>query len=382
MRRSLVFRLVVGAAACALGCANSPTDTQQELDASRRAPMDATMTDGAASASDSATGQSDSSFSGDTGSPGPGSDGGSTTDSGGMGGGDGSAMDAGATDSGESDGADGQAAGDSSAALDSATLGDTNEPVDGSHPEAGGDAADGSRPADSGPVTDGGGPDGARDTGAMDSGQADTSTCVVAVSSQGAFDGGTCPAPVTSSCGPGSPAGFTPTYRAPTGEHQALCTSAMLTQIYTDCLDPNLSDPLACSSDETSFPACYACLVSQETDTRWGPLIQQASGIVEINISGCIALLEPCNVACAQAYQYSYQCEVVACDSNCAADSQIDVTPYDNCTVTADDCSCQVYFDPGQCELNIAGSHPAASCTTQTSFQAYYNLVAPLFCGQ
>jgi hypothetical protein len=378
LARSAFLRVFLASAfvACAAGsagCANSPTDPDTELDAGKR--PDAT------GANDTGSGPADASGPDTTLS----ADGPSALDSGMTGMDSGIAADTSTEDVRDAAASDGEppdGGGDGSVpdAADATGVQDSGASADSGHPDSG-EPADSGQPGDSataGDASDGSVTlDSGQDSGQPDSGQPDSSTCVVAVSSQGPFDGGACPAPVTGSCGPGSLAGFAPTWRPPTGAHQALCTGAMISQIYNDCFV--MVDPTACIDDESNFASCFNCLFTDETAPSWGPLVDQASGISEINISGCIALLEPCNLACAQAYQYSYQCEVAACDSNCASSS---INQYDNCTVTADDCSCQTYFDPAQCEANITGSHPAASCTTQTTFQAYYNVVAPLFCGQ
>jgi hypothetical protein len=153
----------------------------------------------------------------------------------------------------------------------------------------------------------------------------------------------------------------------------------MINQIYADCFGNGTG---SCSDDETNFAACFACIFTDESSSSWGPLVTVSNhngDIAQVNIAGCVALLEPCNVPCAQAYEYAFQCETQACGNNCVNSSQ---TRYEDCTTTADNCGCQSYFDPAQCVANISGStHPAATCTTQSSFEGYFDVIVPLFCG-
>ena len=202
---------------------------------------------------------------------------------------------------------------------------------------------------------------------------------MLAVSTLGPIDAGTCPSPTNNSCNPANVSAFTPAMTPPTGMYQDLCTQSQLTTLYNDCFGTNASASKCTNfQNGSSTAACYSCVITNETDPAWGPIVQTPNGIDEVNIGGCIALLEPCNVACATAVETAFQCEVDACDNNCAFDS---VNAYDTCSIKADGCGCQLYADPAQCTANLTAPHPSAECVNQTSFQGYYNVMAPLFCG-
>jgi hypothetical protein len=242
-------------------------------------------------------------------------------------------------------------------------------------------AGDGSLASDSNSPGDGAeSVDAALDSGSTETGSSEDSGCVLAVSAQQPFDGGDCPAPVSHGCGPGSLSGFSPGWVPPTGAHQNACTQTEITQIYTDCVGNNSSE-MACDQDQNNLPQCFACIFSPDTAASWGPIIEQQNGLLRANIFGCIALLEPCNLACAKASETQYECELTACEANCPVSGQSSETAYETCLQTADSCGCQPFYDPGQCVASITGSHPAAQCVNQSNFQAFYDFIAPLFCG-
>jgi hypothetical protein len=160
-----------------------------------------------------------------------------------------------------------------------------------------------------------------------------------------------------------------------------------MSEFYTNCLD-NAAAPGACTTWEQQSAAnasCGACLVTSELMPIYGPLVQRAIGVVEINVAGCIALLEPCNVECAKAYQSHAECQTLACGS-CTVTDATNLIQYQQCTTKSDLCGCQPYEISAACSGQLTGtSHASEICITgggAATFQQYYLTVAPIFCGQ
>jgi hypothetical protein len=224
------------------------------------------------------------------------------------------------------------------------------------------------------------------DAGTDSTSSGDGSTCVTVTTGTGANDGGTCPAPVNGTCGMGSLSGFTPTWIPPSGYHQGKCTLAEIQTVFDDCWGTN-ADPIACANDQGS--GCYACLVTEELgSSAYGPLIAtQNDALVNINVAGCLALLEPCNQACATAIADDFACDNAACEANCPVNSQTSYNRYVACEATADGCKtgCDTYAtEATQCTSQILGAqHPGSICMSANhqAFTDYYAAVAPVFCG-
>ncbi len=191
--------------------------------------------------------------------------------------------------------------------------------------------------------------------------------------------GGVCAPPTGGQCGPIDVAPFQASWHPPSGFHQGLCTSAQIDGYYAACLDPNTANATTCANFDA---ACTACLSTDETAASYGPLIAK-SGFVNINIGGCIELLEPCNHDCAQAYMANDECAEASCSANCPVVDDLSFQDYLGCTSTASQCACSAENARAQCATLVSGSmHPAAQCLTATTFEQFFKTVAPIFCGQ
>jgi hypothetical protein len=188
-------------------------------------------------------------------------------------------------------------------------------------------------------------------------------------------DQGVCPSPSTVS-------GFAPTWIPPTGAHQGVCTPAMLTSYYQQCLDPSGAQNCATFAMDPASQACMTCLNSDFTDGVWGPLVVSA-GEVETNTAGCIALLDPGAMSCAQAIEAQDECIHASCDAVCAAGG--DPSSFDSwvtCSAAANGCGCEPYFQAAQCVKSLAGAKsPAAPCLVGQTFQDFFYSVSAVFCG-
>jgi hypothetical protein len=231
-------------------------------------------------------------------------------------------------------------------------------------------SGDGGQDATSDAGDDGTSADGAGDDGPMLDG-------IVEIDGTPACDQGVCPSPA-------SVAGFTPSWIPPTGAHQNLCTTAMLDAYYADCLDTDdTTMPGDCSAFgvDPAEQACEACLTSSFTDPTWGPLVAGVAD-VETNTSGCIALLDPGAIPCAQALQAADECEHAACDQVCAGGDPSGFDSWVTCSSASNSCGCAPYFAATDCVKALAGAQsPAAPCLVGQTFQDLYYSVAAVFCG-
>jgi len=234
---------------------------------------------------------------------------------------------------------------------------------------------------------------GTHDSGAKDSSTRDTSTphdsggsCTAIPVPGGTAPGlSACGTPSTPpTCAPGSLSGFNPTTPAPKPPATA-CQAGQITQIYNDCLNGG-----TCLEQEPGEPGygCYQCLFSNETDATWGPLVLDANEIATLNMGGCLELLEPCNSACAAAFENDYECEEYACASNCAAsiNASGSLTEFNACTTAIDDCTpgCATYSHETLCWNYLTGSeHPGSVCfpSASATFEQALLAIGPVFCG-
>jgi len=226
-----------------------------------------------------------------------------------------------------------------------------------------------------------------KDAGPKDSGAPDTGSCVtVTVSSTGGSPV-SC-TPTGSTCGDIGTIGTLPAWVPPTGLHQNFCTTAQMNDIYASCLAPTAT-ATACAMVQTTAAACYSCMFTPQTASSYGPVIQTTTGVPQINQAGCVALLEPCNLSCAEALLGAFQCEGAACAANCSDPlTTSESFDYETCIDTAAGCDpqgCDSYVTRSSCTVALTGvAHPASVCvmTSTSTFEAAYNAIGPLFCGK
>jgi hypothetical protein len=275
-----------------------------------------------------------------------------------------------ATQDGAGDGTKSDSGGDTSTDSPADTAPDATDAAD--------TGAKDTSPADTSPT------DSPADTGTKDTGTPDTGGCVPVTLNDGDNDGGACPAPVTGSCGMGDIAGFSPTWIPPSGYEQGLCTSAQMDSIYNGCLASGATET-TCNTAATAAPDCYGCIFTMEGTSPAGPIIETNNGVLEVNQAGCIALLEPCNLTCAEEVAASVQCEDTACETNCPVTDTTSLDNFETCEETAATCDpngCDTYATEAACSNAITGaSHPASVCLSGAMFEDLYNAVVPVFCG-
>jgi hypothetical protein len=200
----------------------------------------------------------------------------------------------------------------------------------------------------------------------------------------GGADAAACPPPMSGTCSPGNVTGLQPAWKPPKGPPSGQCTTTQMTSYFSQCQSAS-STVATCTSWRTANATCGACLESRENDAKYGAVIYLTNGVTQINVPGCIALLEPCNLTCAEEYQAALTCESAACEPTCPVGTDpASLTAYQNCTGVADGCGCAAFASAATtCSNQIKGPlHPAASvCLDAPDFQTYFNQVAPVFCG-
>jgi hypothetical protein len=115
-----------------------------------------------------------------------------------------------------------------------------------------------------------------------------------------------------------------------------------------------------------------------------GPIIDR-SGILELNVAGCLALAEDKldGSGCGGKYQAMDQCEQAACKSQCPLTDSASLQLYDRCVMAAntDPQTCQSYATLAKCANAIqdAGAR-GAGCVDFRTFDDWYARIAPMFC--
>jgi hypothetical protein len=189
-------------------------------------------------------------------------------------------------------------------------------------------------------------------------------------------------------CTPTLPPSYTPKWHPPVGSKTGQCTSQQITDFYTSCLNGNVASS-GCTSFVSANATCAACLQSDETDAKYGPVVwHQNKAYFTLNIAGCIAneMGDTSATGCAAAYQSVVVCKEDSC-STCFADTQ-DFTKFAACESQAGTGDCAKYRGTEQGTCGDAGLHdandPASICTppSNTPTQTVYETFAPIFCGQ
>jgi hypothetical protein len=195
---------------------------------------------------------------------------------------------------------------------------------------------------------------------------------------------GDAPRDAVSTCSPQSVPGFNPTWQAP-GVTKAACTGTQLTGYSDACLAQPL-DPNKCTAFKTANAACTACVETDDTAAKLGPIVwHRTRTYFTVNIAGCIAIEQndTTQFSCGAAYQAAVSCKEKACDS-CFS---IDVPSFDAFTACEKNAGtvCQSFDNSEQ--TTCTGLHDAGA-PTNTCFPGtgegtvqLFARIAPLFCG-
>jgi hypothetical protein len=121
-------------------------------------------------------------------------------------------------------------------------------------------------------------------------------------------------------------------------------------------------------------------MVTPSTAATWGPLVDYSS-TVSINVAGCIELLDPSQVSCAQTVQAADVCQHQACDTACPVGQDAgSFTDWESCVRGAAQGECSAYVGPASCALTVDAG-PAAACVSGKSFADDFLAIAAVFCA-
>jgi hypothetical protein len=189
----------------------------------------------------------------------------------------------------------------------------------------------------------------------------------------------------SSSCQPADVETYVPgAYHPATAAWQGVCTPDEIMDFYDACLGPSASpaDCKALSAPDAADAACAACIVTPDSATAYGPLIDHGTFVAN-NVAGCIQLTLTGELSCAKAEAALAGCELAACEANCPVENTATRTAYDSCASAADTAGCQSYEQMASCAQSLVqdDAGAAAPCLSP-SFEGFYNAIVPLFCGQ
>jgi hypothetical protein len=121
------------------------------------------------------------------------------------------------------------------------------------------------------------------------------------------------------------------------------CTPALIAGFIASCIS-DTSNEAACKAyfaDEKGV-VCGDCIDSDLGDSMYGAAIQ-SGGVVQLNIGGCIALVDPCNQACAEANEAALLCGAASCGPSCGLEDSVtnaQLQAFEDCATASGSCAC------------------------------------------
>jgi hypothetical protein len=188
--------------------------------------------------------------------------------------------------------------------------------------------------------------------------------------------GGDDSSPATGCPTPGDVSTWTPPALKPPKTPSQSCTAQEIMDYDTNCLAMGSSGS-TCTPYMAAHKACSTCLQSKSTDPNWGPLVV-FTGVININVSGCLALVEGATSTCAQAVQNYVLCIHTACDGVCPVNSQASFALWKQCETTALAQGCATYGNASNC---VSTDDAGSICSVSGGIDAAFLSIAPLFCG-
>ena len=187
------------------------------------------------------------------------------------------------------------------------------------------------------------------------------------------------------SCPPEPVAASSLTWRPPRKDLGA-CTAAQVSAFLDACINAS-STTAACNAyiQSDGGVRCFNCLYTDVTSTAFGPIVA-GSTIELLNTGGCIALVDPCNIACAMVDEQGAVCSLASCGSACAPDASPSqqYADYLACANEATRCSCLgPHTALGACANTLSSERSLAPCygIGASSFGSAVAAIAGLFCG-
>ena len=196
-------------------------------------------------------------------------------------------------------------------------------------------------------------------------------------------DGGaTAPCPPTdASCAPQSTAGYTPVFVPPRAP-LSVCTSDQITTYMQNCFEGGDASTCSQFQGNSANASCIQCMISSDdtSDPEWSAVLQGA-GYVFLNIGGCVALKDPCQMPCAHSLESLVQCQIYSCGSVCPISDYASAEAFQACAVQTEKCTClpeaRAY---AECQSELVGT-PAAVCFPVENFVTAATTLAGFFCG-
>ena len=101
-----------------------------------------------------------------------------------------------------------------------------------------------------------------------------------------------------------------------------------------------------------------------------------------IDVGGCIALVDPCQMPCAAAWEAKQECELASCTSVCPVTNNATGMAYLACTEAADTCSClPEQLAVQDCSAALAGTSVAECFPFGGNFTTSAITLATIFCS-
>lgn len=184
-----------------------------------------------------------------------------------------------------------------------------------------------------------------------------------------------------SACHPGDVTTYVSgAYHPAAATYQGVCSDVQRQGFYDACLGSKASTDTcnAFSQADAGNAACASCILTPETATAYGPLVEHGHGtFITENVGGCIELVDPSSLPCAKEQQALLGCQLAACEANCPVHDVATRAAYDGCAAMAGAAGCQAYATRAACAQDGGAS---ATCVGRT-FKAFYDDVVPRFCG-
>jgi hypothetical protein len=122
-----------------------------------------------------------------------------------------------------------------------------------------------------------------------------------------------------------------------------VCKPGWPALVVDSCLAPGWTQA-ACDGFryDAGGEGCLDCAFGFADSPTYGPLVA-AQDFLSANTSGCVLLLEPCNLECAKVLQADFFCGFNACASSCLPDAGLPdaaLAAYETCSEQASYCTC------------------------------------------
>jgi hypothetical protein len=184
-----------------------------------------------------------------------------------------------------------------------------------------------------------------------------------------------------SACQPSDVTTFqAPAFKPATGRHQNKCTPSQIDDLYAACLAPTATAS-TCAPKRTELQSCAACVFSQESDPKWGAVVQY-KGYAMINVAGCVEVeAGAAGLSCAKDMQASLACSAAACAANCPVVDARTFASFSSCTEAAARTGCAAFSEKARCVDDLAQTTSAAVCTAGATFADRFHDVARVICG-